>query len=136
MARDFYHQKVKNALIKDGWLITHDPYKIKIEEVQYEIDLAGEIIGAEKQEQLIAVEIKSFMGQSTINEFHKAIGQLVDYTVALEELDPERHLFLAVPNGIYNSFFQKQIIQKTLARIRGKMIVYDAVAETIEKWIK
>ncbi|MEY4937802.1 MAG: hypothetical protein RIS64_4161 [Bacteroidota bacterium] len=33
MARDLYHQQVKNALIKDGWRITHDPYRIRIEEV-------------------------------------------------------------------------------------------------------
>lgn len=25
-AKDFYHNKLKNALIKEGWLITHDPY--------------------------------------------------------------------------------------------------------------
>ncbi|MEL7508697.1 MAG: element excision factor XisH family protein [Cyanobacteria bacterium J06554_1] len=25
MARDVFHQQVKNALIKDGWHITHDP---------------------------------------------------------------------------------------------------------------
>jgi len=25
-AKDIYHNNVKNALIKAGWLITHDPY--------------------------------------------------------------------------------------------------------------
>ncbi|MBA4182514.1 MAG: fatty-acid synthase, partial [Acidobacteria bacterium] len=24
-AKDIYHDTVKNALIKDGWTITHDP---------------------------------------------------------------------------------------------------------------
>jgi hypothetical protein len=27
-ARDIYHNSVKNALIKDGWTITHDPYTL------------------------------------------------------------------------------------------------------------
>jgi XisH protein len=26
MARDIYHEHVKEALIKDGWTVTHDPY--------------------------------------------------------------------------------------------------------------
>jgi hypothetical protein len=94
MAKDFYHNIVKNALIKDGWRITHDPYKIKIEEIGYEIDLGAEpIIAAEKEEEIIAVEIKSFVGPSNINEFHRAIGQFIDYSIALEEEDPNRMLF-------------------------------------------
>ncbi|MEG4026591.1 MULTISPECIES: element excision factor XisH family protein [unclassified Microcoleus] len=27
-ARDIYHQVVKQALIKAGWTITHDPYPL------------------------------------------------------------------------------------------------------------
>ena len=32
MAKDIFHQQVKNALIKDGWKITHDPLTIRISE--------------------------------------------------------------------------------------------------------
>ncbi|MEB3282115.1 MAG: element excision factor XisH family protein [Lyngbya sp.] len=28
-AKDFYHDTVKNALIKDGWRITNDPLRLK-----------------------------------------------------------------------------------------------------------
>jgi hypothetical protein len=28
-ARDFYHDTVKNVLIKDGWTITHDPFPLR-----------------------------------------------------------------------------------------------------------
>jgi mannosyltransferase OCH1-like enzyme len=137
MARDFYHQQVKKALIKDGWRITHDPYKIKIEEVQYEMDLAAEpMLAAEKELQQIVVEIKSFMNPSTINEFHKAIGQFVDYSVFLEEADPNRVLFLAIPETIHQTFFQKKIIQKTIQKILAKWIVYNPTTETIVEWIK
>ena len=38
MAKDFYHTNVKEALEKDGWRITHDPYPVNVEEVGYEID--------------------------------------------------------------------------------------------------
>ena len=38
-AKDKYHEHVKEALIKDGWTITHDPYVIKFdgEKDKYEI---------------------------------------------------------------------------------------------------
>ena len=29
-ARDMYHTAVKNALIKDGWTITHDPLTLEL----------------------------------------------------------------------------------------------------------
>lgn len=50
MARDVFHQQMKNALIKDGWKITHDPFTIRISEaIKLQIDLAAEnAIAAEK----------------------------------------------------------------------------------------
>jgi len=94
MAKDFYHQNVAEALVKDGWIITHDPYLVKVEEVGYEIDFGAEpLLAAQKDEVSIAVEVKSFTGLSTINEFHKAVGQFNDYYVALEMQDPKRVLF-------------------------------------------
>jgi hypothetical protein len=29
-ARDLYHDAVKNALVKDGWTITHDPIRLRL----------------------------------------------------------------------------------------------------------
>jgi hypothetical protein len=29
-AKDIYHDTVKNALVKDGWTITHDPLRIRL----------------------------------------------------------------------------------------------------------
>lgn len=137
MARDFYHNNVKLALESDGWIVTHDPYSIRIDEVGYEIDFAAEpIIAAEKEESKIAIEVKSFMGPSAINEFHKAIGQFNDYSVALELMEPERILFLAVPSEIWDRFFLKPIIQKSLERVKAKVVIYDPDLNKIVKWIK
>jgi len=62
MARlDKIHDKVKNALIKDGWTITHDPFAIQFEELDLYVDLAAErVFAAERADEKIAVEIKSF----------------------------------------------------------------------------
>ena len=39
--RDKIHDAVKNALIKDGWTITADPYEIKYKRVKLQADLAS-----------------------------------------------------------------------------------------------
>lgn len=64
-AKDLYHDRVKTALIKDGWTITNDPYFIKYEDAELYADLAAEKpLSAERQGQKIVVEIKSFVGKS------------------------------------------------------------------------
>ena len=78
MARDLFHDAVRNALVKEQSLITADPLKIKIDGVKLEIDLAAEkVIAAEKEGRKIAVEIKSFLNASAITDFYAALGQLV-----------------------------------------------------------
>ncbi len=137
MAKDFYHENVKEALKKDGWLITDDPYFLRVDDVGYEIDFGAEpLLAAVKDETKIAVEVKSFVGPSTVNEFHRAVGQFNDYYVALEIEDPERVLFLAIPEDIWSQFFQKRVIQKSLERIKAKVIVYNPYKNEIIKWIK
>lgn len=39
MAKDIYHQIVKEALLKDGWTITHDPYLLSRNFVNKPYDL-------------------------------------------------------------------------------------------------
>jgi hypothetical protein len=108
-----------------------------VDDVGYEIDFAAEpLIAAEKDETTIAVEVKSFVGPSNVNEFHKAVGQFNDYYVALEIEDPDRVLFLAIPEDIWLIFFQKRVIQKSLARIQAKIIVYNPHKNEIVQWIK
>ena len=71
MAKDLFHQTVKQALIKEGWTITQDPLTIRIDRVRLEIDLGSEkVFAAEKDGQKIAVEIKSFINPSNVNDFH------------------------------------------------------------------
>lgn len=84
-AKDATHFIVKHALEKDGWTITHDPYYLKVGGVEFYIDLGAEnIIAAQRNNQKIAVEIKSFLGASSVSEFHTALGQFINYRYALE----------------------------------------------------
>ena len=105
-AKDIFHNLVKHALEKERWSITHEQYHLKVDDRDLYIDLAAErILAAEKDGVYIAVEVKSFLNSSPMSEFHLAIGQFVNYRLALHEHDPQRHLFLAVPLDTYEMFF-------------------------------
>ena len=135
MAKDLFHDRVKVALEKDGWQITHDPYELRVGGVEMYIDLGAEpIIAAQKDEEKIAVEVKSFIHPSTISDFHLAHGQFLDYRYALEEEEPDRVLYLAVPRKVYQSFFSLQFIQRVVQRSQLSLIVYDPDEAVIVQW--
>jgi XisH protein len=134
-ARDIFHDAVKQALEKAGWRITHDPLSLQVGGVEMYIDLGAEqLIAAEKEGEKIAVEIKSFVAVSAIYEFHLAIGQYRNYQLALLQEDPERVLYLAVPEDAYDRFFTLQFIQDALRYNAVRYIVYDVQTEVIVRW--
>ncbi len=138
MAKDIFHSCVRKSLEKDGWLITADPLRIDLDETAVEIDLAAEMnLAAEKNGEKIAVEIKSFLGKSIISDFHLAIGQYLDYIAALEEIEPRRELYLAIPLDAFNHrVFQGRFIQKRLKSENVKLLIFDPSLNTIIQWIK
>ncbi|WP_347404104.1 element excision factor XisH family protein [Nodosilinea sp. P-1105] len=103
---------------------------------QMYIDLGAEkILAAERGSQKIAVEIKSFIQNSPISEFHTALGQFINYRTILAEQDPDRVLYLAVPRDTYSSFFSLKLIQSIVVENRLKLIVYRPEHEVISQWI-
>jgi hypothetical protein len=135
MAKDLFHDAVKNALIKDGWRITDDPLFLKIGGVELYIDIGAEkLIAAERNDEKIAVEIKSFINPSSLTDFHLAIGQFLNYRVALKAEDPERKLFLAVPDTAYTNFFKKEFAHMVIAEYQLEIFVYDIENEVIVTW--
>ena len=132
-AKDTYHNQVISALKKDNWQITHDPLIIELSSGrQLRVDLGAEnLIAADKQLDRIAVEIKSFLAPSTVSEFHTALGQFLNYRVALRVKEPERVLFLAVPKDIYDNFFFEEIAQLSVQEYQVKLLIFDPDLEEI-----
>lgn len=134
-ARDVYHNTVKVALQKEGWQITHDPLVVGLSSGHLEIDLGAEqLIAAQKENTQIAVEVKSFLSPSTTSEFHMALGQFLNYRVALKVKDPNRVLFLAVPIKVYRDFFYGELAQLSISEYHVKVIVFDPESEVIVQW--
>lgn len=136
MAKDKFHNAVKNALIKDGWTITDDPLFLEFGGVDLYVDLGAEkMLAAQKDNQKIAVEVKSFLGYSVISEFHQALGQLLNYRLILKRQEPDRILYLAVPLDIYESFFKLEFTQTAISDYQLKIIIYHIDQEVITQWI-
>ena len=136
-AKDKFHDTVKNALVKDGWTITADPLQIKLGKIDAYIDLAAErVLTAEKDGVKIAIEIKSFLGASNVYDFYLAYGQFMSYREALIVQEPERTLYLAVPDNVYETFFEDEFILGMIEKFDVKLITYSIESEEIVKWIK
>lgn len=102
------------------------------------IDLGAEreIMAAERNNIKIAVEIKSFIGNSDLDDFEDALGQFLLYWKALQISEPDRVLYLALPLGFYNRFFDDAFFLDVAKSFDIKMIVFNETQPTIAKWTK
>ena len=134
-ARDKYHNIVKKALIRDGWTITHDPYRIPIAMKRMEIDLGAEqTLAAEREARKIAVEVKSFTNPSIIHDFLRATGQYQGYMIVMRKKNIERTMYLAMPFYIYERLAELQFFTDILEELHIKLILFNPKSKSIESW--
>ena len=134
-AKDIFHDTVRNALEKERWIITDDPLFIRSLGIDFYVDLAAErIIRDEKEGHKIAVEIKSFVAASAVSEFHRALGQYMNYRLALQNQELDRPLYLAVPKDTYETFFRIQFVQAAVREYRIALIVFDPEKEEVTSY--
>lgn len=132
---DKYHEAVKNALIKDGWIITDDPFTIKFADARLFADIGAEkLFAAEKENRKVAVEVKVFGNVSSYDDLEKAVGQYEIYRTFLKKIQPEREVWLAVAEKVYNKFFQRESVQFLVAELEIKLLIFDEVKEEILQW--
>jgi hypothetical protein len=135
-AHDILHDVVKEALIKNGWIITHDPFTIAYGQRKVYADLGAErILAAEKANQKIVIEVKSFIGISKIADLEQAAGRYFIYKLWLSEVSPEYSLYLAIDLEAYNEVFL-DISGRVLIDKGGiKLIVISKELREIQRWI-
>ncbi|MEZ4659219.1 MAG: element excision factor XisH family protein [Caldilineaceae bacterium] len=137
MAKDVIHDYVKEALINDGWTITAEHFTVRYEELTIYPDLAAErALAAQRGERKIAVEVKSFLGRSTTTEVKDAVGQYVIYQTYLEEVEPERKVYLAISSQTYHDTFRLKAVQRLVERFSIMLIVVDIDQKEIVGWIE
>lgn len=134
-ARDIYHEVVRQALEKDGWVITDDPLHLKWGAKDMYVDLGAErLIAAEKAGQKIGVEIKSFTGRSEMRDLEQALGQYVIYEDVLRQVQPDRILYLAIPAEVYHDLFEEPIGQLLISTRHIHLLVFEPEQEVLLQW--
>jgi XisH protein len=142
-AKDRIHELVKQALLKDGWQITDDPYVISYGERFLFVDLAAtstakpssHLIAAVRQNKRIAIEIKEFRSQSAIVDLEKTLGQYLLYRLLLSKIDPELELYLAITNTTYEDIFSEPIGELVIKEIPLKLIIIDIQTREVQQWL-
>jgi XisH protein len=136
-AKDKYHDTVKNALIKDGWTITHDPLRIRLARGKnLFVDLGAErLLAAERGVEKIAVEVKSFTRPSDMKDLEEAIGQFVLYARLLKRYYPEHNLYLAVTEDTRRTVFEEEAGQTMIEDGIISLVTFDPIEETLVRWI-
>ncbi len=134
-AHDTYREAVKNALVKDGWTITHDPLRLRRGKSLF-VDLGAErLLAAERGAEKIAVEIKTFSRASDMKDLEDAVGQFVLYAHLLKRSDPERVLFLTVPETARRSVFEEDAGSVMLEDGVVRLFSFDPDQEAIVQWM-
>jgi len=134
-AKDIYHDAVKNALIKDGWTITADPYFIIYKKLRLVADLGAErSLSAKRGDEKIVIEVKSFVNPSFIYDLERAVGQYIIYRNFLTKTAPDHQIYLALSQLVYQANFD-ETIQIVIDENQLKLIIVDTDKEVITKWI-
>jgi len=144
--RDAIHDAVRQALIKDGWVITNDPYVVSYGERFLFIDLgASEVpgdngmksrfIGAQQGSNQIAVEVKEFRRASAIADLEQAIGQYVLYSLLLNQVDPDRNLYLAVDEATFAEIFSEPVGELVISDLPLNLLIVDVELAEVKQWI-
>lgn len=134
--KDVYHGTVIEALIADGWTITADPLLITYGGKDVYVDVGAEdTISAERAGQKIGVEIKSFVGASDVHELEVALGQYNLYRDILSEVEPDRVLYLAIPQRAHDGIFADPLGQLVVRRQQLRLIVFTELEARIVQWI-
>ena len=104
------------------------------------IDLGAErqgegLIAAEKEARKIAVEVKSFISRSRVDDLEHALGQLRLYRHILSLQQPERELYLAIREDVYQNFFGHPDVTAFLQAEQARLLVFAPATEVILQWI-
>lgn len=137
MAKDLYHEHVREALIFDGWSITHDPYYLDLDDrAPMEIDLGAEkLLCAERGTERILVEVKSFINRSLTYDFHQAYGQFRIYRRGVAKVAPELILFMAIPEDAYIELQTRPFYMELITEEDIKLLVFNPLTKRISSWI-
>jgi hypothetical protein len=134
--KDLIHEAVKNALVKDGWTITDDPFRIVYEDTDVYADLRiAKVADDTTLRRALVIEIKGFTGDSPLHSLENALGQYELYRIYLKNIAPEDKLYLAISATVYEEQFTRPAFAVIIEEKRLPLLVVDTAREEVVQWI-
>lgn len=93
-------------------------------------------LAAEREGRKIAVEIKSFLSRSAVADVQDAVGQYAFYLSLLEEVDPQRKLYLAISLAAYGELAEMKAFTRVRDRFQVALFIVKLETEEIVQWIE
>ncbi len=78
---------------------------------------------------------RSFEATQQLLTQEQAIGQYVLYRLLLEQVDPERELYLAVADTTFDGIFSEPIGELVMRELPMKLLIVDVEAVEVKRWI-
>jgi hypothetical protein len=131
-AKDRYHDAVVRALTRDGWIVD-EQYTVIVEPRVMYIDIHA-IHRSRNQE--ICVEIKGFRNMpSELRYLESTVGQYVLYRAALNAVNLQFPLYLAVPHTAYDGILSEPIGQSVIQYANISVMLFNLETEEVVEWI-
>ena len=135
-AKDFYHDSVRDALVRDGWTITHDPFTIPSSPgADFAYPGADRALAAEKGDREIVVDVMSFSENSVLRNLYQALGRYaIDHSL-LGRAPRGGDLYLAVTGRVHDDIFGDPIARPALVDLGIRFMVFDPAEGLLLRWV-
>lgn len=131
-AKDRYHDAVKNALVKDGWVVTAEQVRLLYGDRNLWIDIQAE---KTVDQRVILIEVKELDDvDSPVEALANAIGKYLLYRLAIIYTKRYAPLYLAVTEAAYNGILSGVAGQQALTQFQILVVVFNPEREEIVKW--
>ena len=132
-AKDRYHDTVVRALRKSDWTLISEQIAIVMEGRRLWIDIRA---SRESENLAVLIEVKGFETMpSPVEYLASATGKYSLYQAALDYLNIELPLYMAVPIAAYRGILSEEIGKQTLSRSGVRLMVFDPEHEEIVTWV-
>lgn len=135
-AIDNCEPQIVHAVEKDGWMVIDQPYLLHFPRERGYVLADLRLQRVDSSAQIIVLEVKCFHQRSKwLEDFYHAIGQYMTYRTVMQLKKIDVPLYLAVPSEVYNTFFQRNVIQETVRRNGIHILAVNLETEEIDLWV-
>ena len=131
---DTNYPTIKRIIKKYGYSIFADPFTISFGGSNLEADLGIELLGAEKNNKRIVLELKSYTTKMLVPQYQRTFGQIAQYEFALARDKKPYDVYITIPVRIYRKMLNLGEYIPLLENKNIKYMVYNSTTGEIILW--